>query len=60
MKKSKPYIQGEKDFKAGKGWIKNPYKYGGKAHYEWESAMIDCYNKCCDEIRNKHNFKEKY
>lgn len=50
MKVSKPYRQGEKDFKAGKGWTKNPYKFGSKAHYDWECAMIDCYNTRFDEI----------
>jgi len=32
----------------------NPYKYGGRAYYEWEDAMIDCYNTRFDAIMRKH------
>jgi hypothetical protein len=55
MKKSKPYIQGEKDFKARVGFSKCPYKWGSKAAHDWETAMIVEYNKAFDKIMAKHN-----
>jgi len=53
---SKPYLQGLKDFKTGKGW-KNPYKFNSRAWRDWEQAYIDCANKRFDEITKKHNFR---
>ncbi len=58
LKKSKPYLQGEKDFKARKPF-KCPYKFGSKAAYDWETAMITEYNKRFDEITAKSNTSYK-
>jgi hypothetical protein len=55
------HVAGSINHAAGKAWTKNPYKFGSKAHFDWETAMIDCYNKRFDEIIAKHqSLKEKY
>lgn len=57
-KKSKAYIQGYKDFHRGKrGHRDNPYKYGSRAHYDWETANIECANLLFDKIIKKHSKK---